>query len=54
MNLTFWLPAMFFLGIIAMGLCLLFLASFYAVIDVLQYRRWAFPWIVIGKGESIP
>jgi hypothetical protein len=25
MNLAFWLPAMFFLGIIAMGLCLLFL-----------------------------
>jgi hypothetical protein len=25
MNLAFWLPAMFVLGIIAMGLCFLFL-----------------------------
>jgi hypothetical protein len=25
MNLAFWLPAMFFLGIIAMALCFLFL-----------------------------
>jgi len=25
MNLAFWWPAMFFLGIIAMGLCFLFL-----------------------------
>jgi hypothetical protein len=25
MNLTFWLPAMFVLGLVAMGLCYLFM-----------------------------
>jgi predicted acyltransferase len=33
------------------GLCLFLLAGFYAVIDVLQFRRWAFPWIVIGMNS---
>jgi hypothetical protein len=27
MNLAFWLPAMFVLGLVAMGLCLLFLKA---------------------------
>jgi hypothetical protein len=27
MNLTFWLPAMFLLGLAAMGLCCLFLKA---------------------------
>lgn len=27
MNLTFWLPAMFLLGVVVMGLCYLFLKA---------------------------
>lgn len=30
------------------GCSLLLLAWFYAVIDVMDYRRWAFFWVVIG------
>ena len=33
------------------GLCLFLLAAFYAVIDIWQFRRWAFPWIVIGMNS---
>jgi predicted acyltransferase len=33
------------------GLCLFLLAGFYAVIDILQFRRWAFPLIVIGMNS---
>ena len=33
------------------GLCLLLLAAFYAVVDIWQFRRWAFPWIVIGMNS---
>jgi predicted acyltransferase len=30
------------------GICLWLLAAFYTVIDIWQFRRWAFPLIVIG------
>jgi predicted acyltransferase len=30
------------------GICLLFLAAFYEVIDVRGRRRWAFPLVVVG------
>lgn len=33
------------------GICLFLLAGFYAVIDIWQLRRWAFPWIVIGMNS---
>ena len=33
------------------GICLYLLAAFYAVIDIWQLRRWAFPWIVIGMNS---
>jgi predicted acyltransferase len=31
------------------GFCLLLLAMFYWVIDVLEYRRWSFPLVVVGS-----
>jgi heparan-alpha-glucosaminide N-acetyltransferase len=33
------------------GWCFLFLAAFYAVVDVSRYRRWSFPLIVIGMNS---
>ena len=40
-----WTPAWtFYSG----GWCFLLLAAFYAMIDVRGYRRWAFPFVVIG------
>ena len=33
------------------GICLWFLAAFYAVIDVRGYRRWAFPLVVVGMNS---
>jgi predicted acyltransferase len=33
------------------GLCLFLLAAFYAVIDIWRFRRWAFPWTVIGMNS---
>jgi predicted acyltransferase len=33
------------------GWCFLFLAAFYAVIDVAQWKRWAFPLVVIGMNS---
>jgi predicted acyltransferase len=33
------------------GLCLFLLAGFYAVIDIMQFRRWAFPLVVIGMNS---
>jgi heparan-alpha-glucosaminide N-acetyltransferase len=33
------------------GWCLLFLAGFYVLIDILGYRRWAFPLIVVGMNS---
>jgi predicted acyltransferase len=33
------------------GLCLLLLAGFYGVIDVLGRRRWAFPLVVVGMNS---
>jgi heparan-alpha-glucosaminide N-acetyltransferase len=33
------------------GLCLLLLAAFYTVIDIWRFRRWAFPWVVIGMNS---
>jgi predicted acyltransferase len=40
-----WTPSFV---LIAGGWSLLLLGSFYGVIDVLGYRRWAFPFVVIG------
>jgi predicted acyltransferase len=43
-----WTPAwVFFSG----GWCFLFLAFFYAVIDVRNYKRWSFPLMVIGMNS---
>ena len=40
-----WTPAwVFFSG----GCCLLILAALYQIIDVRQWRRWSFPFVVIG------
>lgn len=33
------------------GICFLFLAAFYAVIDWLGWKRWAFPLVVIGMNS---
>jgi heparan-alpha-glucosaminide N-acetyltransferase len=33
------------------GWCLLLLAGFYLVIDLLGNKRWAFPWVVIGMNS---
>jgi predicted acyltransferase len=33
------------------GICLLFLAAFYEVIDVRGHRRWAFPLVVVGMNS---
>jgi predicted acyltransferase len=33
------------------GICLLLLAAFYIVIDIWQFRLWAFPWVVIGMNS---
>jgi predicted acyltransferase len=35
------------------GWCLLLLALFYWLIDVLGYRRWAFPFIVVGMNAIV-
>jgi len=35
------------------GLCLLFLALFYWVIDVLGWQRWAFPFLVLGANSIL-
>jgi len=35
------------------GWCLLLLAGFYAVVDVLKFRAWAFPLIVIGMNSIL-
>lgn len=43
-----WTPAW---TIFSGGWCLLLLAGFYALIDVLGYRRWAFPLVVIGMNS---
>ena len=40
-----WTPSW---AIYSTGWCCLILAGFYAVIDVLHYRRWAFPLVVVG------
>jgi predicted acyltransferase len=40
-----WTPSW---ALLSTGWCLLILAAFYAVVDVLGYRRWAFPLIVVG------
>lgn len=37
--------------VLCAGLSLLLLAIFYGLIDVLGYRRWAFPFIVIGMNS---
>ena len=43
-----WTPAwVFYSG----GWCFLFLAFFYAVIDVRHYKMWAFPLVVIGMNS---
>ncbi len=33
------------------GICLFLLAGFYVVIDIWQFRRWAFPLVVIGMNS---
>ena len=33
------------------GWCLLLLASFYGLIDVLGWHKWAFPFVVIGANS---
>ena len=33
------------------GWCLLLLAGFYALIDILSYKRWAFPLVVVGTNS---
>ncbi|HEY6555447.1 MAG TPA: DUF5009 domain-containing protein, partial [Vicinamibacteria bacterium] len=33
------------------GLCMLFLAAFYAVVDLRGHRRWAFPLVVVGTNS---
>lgn len=43
-----WTPAW---TLLSGGLCFFFLAAFYAVIDLRQHRRWAFPLIVIGMNS---
>ena len=43
-----WTPAW---TIFSGGWCLLLLAGFYGLIDVLGYRRWAFPLVVIGMNS---
>jgi predicted acyltransferase len=35
-------------GVFALGWTLLLMAAFYAVIDGLHWRRWAFPFVVVG------
>lgn len=43
-----WTPSwVFFSG----GWCFLFLAGFYAVVDVLGWKRWSFPLVVIGMNS---
>ncbi len=43
-----WTPAwVLFSG----GLCFLFLAAFYAIMDVMQFQTWAFPLRVIGMNS---
>ncbi len=43
-----WTPAWtFYSG----GWCFLLLAAFYAIIDVRGYKRWAFPFVVIGMNS---
>ncbi len=45
-----WTPAwVLFSG----GWCLLLLASFYGIVDVLKFRAWAFPLIVIGMNSIL-
>jgi predicted acyltransferase len=43
-----WTPAW---TIFSAGWCFLFLAAFYAVIDVKGYQAWAFPLVVIGMNS---
>jgi predicted acyltransferase len=43
-----WTPAW---TLFSGGICLILLATFYAVIDIWQFRRWAFPWVVIGMNS---
>jgi heparan-alpha-glucosaminide N-acetyltransferase len=43
-----WTPAW---TIFSAGWCFLFLAAFYAIIDVKNYKAWAFPLVVIGMNS---
>jgi predicted acyltransferase len=40
-----WTPSW---ALFSTGWCCLILAAFYGVVDVLQYRRWAYPLVVVG------
>lgn len=43
-----WTPAW---TLVSGGWCFLFMAAFYAVIDLQGYKRWAFPLVVIGMNS---
>jgi predicted acyltransferase len=43
-----WTPSW---ALYSAGWCCLFLAGFYAVIDVIGFRRWAFPLVLVGMNS---
>lgn len=43
-----WTPSF---GLVSTGYCLLLLALLYAVIDLLKFRRWAWPAVVVGRNS---
>lgn len=43
-----WTPSF---GLVSTGYCLLFLAMLYAVIDLLKWRRWAWPAAIVGRNS---
>jgi predicted acyltransferase len=45
-----WTPAW---ALFSTGWCCLILAALYAVIDVLDLRRWAFPLVVVGMNSIV-
>lgn len=45
-----WTPSF---GLVASGLCLIGLAILYGVIDILQWQRWAWPAMVVGRNSTV-
>jgi len=43
-----WTPSF---GLISSGLCLLFLAALYGIIDLLKWQRWAWPAVIVGQNS---